>query len=144
MDIYLYVNTEPKNKIGKKLTEEFKLIGTLRNETSITDPTIIVESEKPINYNYLYIPEFSRSYFINNMRSIRTNLWELQCHVDVLNSFDGYIKNVPVIVNNSTNLGSTYLNGDVWVTNVKESTSIINFSGGLSNTGEFILITAGG
>lgn len=66
-------------------------------------------------------------------------------HVDVLMSYKEQIKNLNVIINNSEETGANnYLSGNQWITNVKNTTSIVNFPNGLNDNGEFILITAGG
>lgn len=40
-----------------------------------------------VDVNYLYIEDFKRYYYITHLRSIRTGLVEVSCHVDVLMSF---------------------------------------------------------
>ena len=119
--------------------------GTLREETSIISPVVLMELENPSSYNYAYIPEFGRYYFINDIVSVRKGLWRISMRVDVLESFKNYILDLGVILSDSENTGAeNYLSGDVWKTKVKEKTDIINFPSGLSETGHFILITAGG
>ena len=44
-NIVFYVNSSEKNKMDKTLTEITTMSGTLRNETSIIDPVIIVEGD---------------------------------------------------------------------------------------------------
>ncbi len=145
MEIYLYVNNSPKNKIDKVLSNEISYAGTLRNETSVINPVIMLESYNISNYNYAFIPDFGRFYFISDIISIRNGLWEVHLKVDVLESFKTEIKSLEVILKNSQTTGATnYIMGDVWKTNVKETTNILTFPNGLSESGEFILITAGG
>lgn len=145
MEITLCVNTSEKNKIGKNLTSMKVFSGVLREETSVTSPVVLMELENPSGYNYAYIPEFCRYYFIRDMVSVRKGLWRISMQVDVLESFKNYILELGVILSDSENTGSeNYLSGDVWKTKVKEKTNIINFPSGLSETGYFILITAGG
>lgn len=144
MDIYLYVNNSEKNKLNKTLTEEEQFTGTLRTKTSVVNPIIHLETENPTAYNYAYIPEFNRYYYITNMSVVRNNLWELSLTVDVLYSFRDYIKNCRVVISDYENGNTNYLMGDVWKNKVKEFTDIISFPSGLSNNGYFILITAGG
>ena len=43
MNIILYVNNSEKNKIGKNLTNDFSLSGTLRDATNIINPVILIE-----------------------------------------------------------------------------------------------------
>ncbi len=145
MDITFYINNSEKNKISKNLTNNTHISGTLRNETGVMNPVILIHSVNPTKFNYVYIPEFNRYYFITDMVSIRTDIWQVKLHVDVLMSFKDSLKNVKVILNDSEVEGAdNYLTGEQWVTNVKDTTSIVNFPNGLLDNGEYILITAGG
>lgn len=144
MQITMYKNFSDNNVISKTLGQPITLTGNLRNESNVINPNIRIEVENPALYNYAYIPEFGRYYYITDMRSIRTNLWELAMHVDVLMSFADAIRALPVIVSSAENDSERYISGGQWVANVKNKTDIISFSNGLLQNGEFILITAGG
>lgn len=145
MDIKLYVNNSETNQIGKSLTNEIVYTGSLRGEASVIKPTMLVEAENISNYNYAYIPEFNRYYFIKEIVSVRTGLWRLSLRVDVLESFKESIKNLAVIIKNTEVIATNnYMGSHVWQTNVKNTTTIVNFPDGLLDDGEFILITAGG
>ena len=145
MNIILYVNNSEKNKIGKTLTNDFSLSGTLRDATNIINPVILIEISEIGNYNYCYINNFNRYYFITDITVIRTGLFAISLMVDVLESFKNDIKNLSVILLNTQNVGSSnYLPSPVFRNNVKSKTDILNFPNGLNDSGEFILITAGG
>lgn len=145
MTIELYVNRDEKNVMNKILPEPYILEGRLKQETSITDPVIIVDHENPALYNYVFIPSFNRYYFITDIRSIRNNIWELSMHVDVLMTYKDQIKTCSAIIDTSETIGkSEYMSNDVYKTLVKDKTDIINFPYGLLDNGEYILITAGG
>lgn len=145
MNLTLYVNNSEKNKIGKNLTNDFPLSGTLRDTTNIINPIILIELDTLGNYNYCYIPLFNRYYFITDITIIRTNLFAVSLMVDVLESFKDNIKNLDVILLNTQNVGlNNYLPSQVFRNNVKARTDILNFPNGLNDSGEFILITAGG
>lgn len=145
MEISLGTNNSEKNKIGKSVVWGMTVSGTLKDETSVTDPAVIMEVKNPTLYNYAYIPEFNRYYFISDMVSVKNRLWRITMHVDVLESFKNQINDLNVILSDSQITGANeYLSGNVWKTKVKEKTDIISFSSGLNNSGEFILITAGG
>ena len=94
MDIYLMVNSSPNNQVSKSLSTAATLSGTLREETSIIDPVIKIEGDVSTYAfaNYCYIPDFGRYYYINNIRSIRNNLFEISCHVDVLQTYSTGIR----------------------------------------------------
>lgn len=145
MNITLYINKSEKNKIGKNLSNDFSLSGTLRDVTNIINPVILIEINEIGNYNYCYIPNFNRYYFITDITIIRTGLFAISLIVDVLESFKTDIKNLSVILLNTQNVGSNnYLLSQVFRNNVKSKTDILNFPNGLNDSGEFILITAGG
>ncbi len=145
MEITLCVNNSEKNKLGKTLSNLNVFSGSLKEETSAINPVVIMELVNPTGFNYAYIPEFGRYYFIDDIVSVRTGLWRLSMTVDVLESFKNEILGIPVILSDSTDTGKElYLPGKVWKTKVKELTDIINFPSGLSDNGYFILITAGG
>lgn len=145
MNLILYNNKSPKNKIGKILTNPYNLTGTLRAETSTTSLQILIESVDLNPYNYIYISEFNRYYFITNVISVRTGLWLVNASIDVLESFKSEILSLNVILDTTESTGAKeYKTGGCWDVLVKEKTDIVSFSNGLLNTGEFILITAGG
>ena len=65
----------------------------LKEETSVLNPTLILNLKnsqgvliQPTTYNYLYLPLFSRYYFIQDWVYIN-GAWECRCNVDVLASF---------------------------------------------------------
>lgn len=145
MNIYLYVNSSERQAITKTLSGATELIGSLRSETSVISPQIIIEGTNPTGFNYAYIPQFGRYYFIDSMDSIRTNLWRLNLSVDPLMSFHDQVLNLQVIVSDDTAPDAEqYMSGSVWATTVKSKTDIVNFPNGLLENGEYILITAGG
>lgn len=145
MDITLYQTTSERERINKVLGSYIAMTGTLRGESSVINPSFLIEYSNPSDYNYCYIPSFGRYYFITNITSIRNNIWRIDCSVDVLMSFRNEILNLEVIVSqNSLPDAECYMNGDAWQSTVKTKTDIINFPSGLLDSGEYILITSGG
>ena len=147
MDIILYQTTSERERINKDLSSSLPLSGYLRGECSVTNPSFNIEVTNPSDYNYCYIPDFGRYYYITNIVSVRTNIWRIDCDVDVLMSFKDAILNLDVIVSDIS-LGespvSTYYSGEQWASTVRTKTDIINFPNGLLDNGEYILITSGG
>lgn len=147
MDIILYQTTSERERVNKDLSSSLPLSGYLRGECSVTNPSFNIEVTNPSDYNYCYIPDFGRYYYITNIVSVRTNIWRIDCNVDVLMSFKDAILNLDVIVSDIS-LGespvSTYFSGEQWASTVRTKTDIINFPNGLLDNGEYILITSGG
>ena len=98
MNITLYYNSSEKNKIGKSLNNAQKLSGTLKEESGIVNPTITIKHSNPVNYNYIYIDEFKRYYFIDEITSVRNGIWSLNLSVDVLESFKSYFMGINCII----------------------------------------------
>ena len=145
MNLRLCVNNSEKNKINKSLTAGVTLSGTLRNESNVVNPSIVINIDNPTIYNYAYIEDFKRYYFITDYISLRTGIWQINLKSDVLMSFKDSILASNVLINNTETTGkNNYLSGANWVSNCKAKTDILTFSQGLLNDGQYILITAGG
>lgn len=81
-------NGEELNKINKSPTSRLALNGTLRDESSIVDPVILIEYDGELTHvNYAHIPKFNRWYFITDITSVRTGLWRVAMHCDVLKTY---------------------------------------------------------
>lgn len=91
MTIVFYNVSDEPIKLSKTLTGGTTLTGTLRAPASVTDPVIVIEKNSFPSWNYAYISEFGRYYFITNITSVRENLWQIDMHVDVLMSFSATI-----------------------------------------------------
>ena len=90
-NIVFYQNTAEPNRVDKTsyLTSIETLTGTLREPSSIINPSITIQRTNVPNYNYAYIAQFNRYYFIapNGITSIGKNLWKIDLQCDVLMSF---------------------------------------------------------
>ena len=144
MKIEFYKNSSEKNKIGKFLSSVLTLNGNLRDECSITSPSILVEATSLVDYNYCYIPEFKRYYFISDITSVRNNLWRVSLKCDVLESFKSDILNLSCIVDKQQNQSySNNIDDGSYVNRADSFVEIANYQNGFNSDGEFILITAG-
>lgn len=146
MEIKLYKTSSPRKKLVKDLTDGITLVGTLRAQSSVMSPTFTVQDISVVGYNYCYIPDFGRWYYINGIDALRANLYELSLGIDVLMTYAAEIRQNYAIVDKVDSLGAAYnyINDGSWVNTNRMKQSIINFATGFNDTGEFILITAGG
>ena len=144
MNITFYKNSSEKEKIGKSLSSGLTLSGNLRDECSITSPSILVEATSLVDYNYCYIPEFNCYYFISDIVSVRNNLWRVSLKCDVLESFKSDILNSSCIVNKQQNQSySNNIDDGSYINRVDNFIEIANYQDGFNADGEFILLTAG-
>lgn len=146
MEIKLYKTSSPRKKLVKDLTDGITLTGTLRGQSSIMSPSLQIQGIAVIGYNYCYIPDFGRWYYINGIDALRANLFELSLGIDVLMTYAEAIRNNAAIVDKvQPQKGAMpYINDGSYVSTNKMYQTIINFSDGFNDNGEFILITAGG
>lgn len=142
MIVNLYNNESPANKISKSVTLLAALEGQLVNETNVVAPVIRIYNAAFPAFNYAQIPLFDRYYFLRDVRQIRNDVWEISLESDPLMSFN--IGSVSGILVESESGGSDYLEHRHFVRNVKSKTNILTFGSGLLDSGEYILITAGG
>lgn len=62
--------------------------------------------------NYVYIKEFNRYYFIEDISIYRTNLWRIKCHVDVLTSYQNELKHQHLYISRISGVSNSYLYAD--------------------------------
>lgn len=92
MTVILYSSNEEVKSFPKTLTNGSELVGNLRDECDIINPVISIVGMKPNDtFNYCYIPEFSRYYFIIDKKVITTSVVEISLHEDVLQTWSQYI-----------------------------------------------------
>lgn len=127
-NIVLMNNTEELNKISKSPSTVRTLSGTLRDETDIVDPEIIIEFDGTLtDCNYMYISALNRYYFITKIESIRTKLWKIYAHCDVLKTYANAILNTEAVVSRSETKYNLYLNDAMFKVYSQPRLQIANF-----------------
>ena len=145
MDILLYNNTSELNALTKTLINETTYTGVLKDNCSVINPTFILSETNPTGFNYAYIAEFARYYYIVDVINTSNGLWEITLMCDVLMSFASDILSCNAIIENTElNETTNYLESEIYQALVKTKTDILEFPNGLLDSGEYILITAGG
>ena len=141
MRILLYKTESEKNRLQKVLTNEVELVGALKDSSSVHTPAVLIQS-KPIGFNYAYIPEWGRYYYINNITAYRANAYLINLKVDVLMTYAAEIRNLSGIVSR-LNTGSAYASRDV-VRDVREDSRKISWDYTFEGKEAYILIAQGG
>lgn len=144
MTITLYSNASEINAVNKELTELVTITGTLREQSSIIDPVISIESidQYLSSANYAYIPEFGRYYFITGIESVRNSLWRLSFHVDVLYTYKEQILSNNAIIERNESEYDLKLNDGLFQTQQNPRIVQYPFPSGF-NTWNFVLAVAG-
>ena len=87
MKILLYNISKDINSTALPSGEAVELTGNLRLPSSVENPVIEIEADALPDYNYAYIPAFSRYYWINNRGCSTNKLFVLSMSVDPLATF---------------------------------------------------------
>ena len=112
MNITLYMNKSDKNHVTKNIVSLVTLEGALRNNCSIVTPVIEINDSRAASCNYVYIEDFNRYYYVDNIIVGITGLYTLELQVDVLMSFKEYFTNLSAIVARQENIYNLYLDDD--------------------------------
>ena len=106
MLFFIQNNAEPErvNKNGY-LTGIKDGIGTMRESSSIVNPSITFEWDSGVSptFNYVFIPQFGRFYFVTNITFIANKLWVMELNCDVLMSYKSEITSNTAYVERNEN-----------------------------------------
>lgn len=141
--IKLQNSGHPMNQLDKHPNLVATVTGTLRNETEVVDPIILIEMSSFPDCNYFTIDEFHRSYFLTEVKSVRNNIWEVHGHCDVISSFKTQLLGNRVLVARNENKFDLYLNDGVFRAKQNSRIGYLAFPSGFSHF-NYILLAAGG
>ena len=120
MNITLYKTKSANNVISKKLVSEKNLGNNciMADNTSVTSPTIIIGGISSLDtisdYNYAYIAQCHRYYYINDIIALSGGRVKLILTVDVLMTYKADILNSTQLVTRQKNIGKMYLANADW------------------------------
>lgn len=109
------INIQQNKSDVRALTKDVRLIsaltGTMRAESSVIDPVILISGDMSsiAGANYMSITEFKRSYFITNIETIRNGVLQITGHVDVLSTYASQIRANRGVIRRQENLWNLYL-----------------------------------
>lgn len=148
MNISLGVTTSEKRQLDKSVSYNWSGSGTLRNETNVVNPTILIEANVSTiaACNYMSIPAFHRQYFITDIRSISDGLCEVSGHCDVLSTYKSGIRSNTAVISRSAQEGNwnLFLNDPMLkVTNKSNVITKTGFKAFPKNQFSLMIITLG-
>lgn len=118
MQLYLYKTNDLNNVVDKVLTDETLFNINLKRDTDILRPKIPLAKTDMLDlktFNYAYIPDLNRYYFINVVESLNNAIDVLYLEVDVLMSYKTQIKTG--IKTYITDLNPTYKADNIYSAN---------------------------
>lgn len=145
MKLKFYHNASDPIVVDKSISQiGADVTGTLRNDCSVIDPVIVINkftSFNPASCNYVYIDEFNRYYYINNIVCVSNDIYEIHCHVDVLKTYASGIRSNSAVVSRQQKDYSLYLQDGYYKAYANPNFEIKKFPGGFSGH-HYIFIVA--
>lgn len=138
----LYTTKTPNNTIGKVLKNETEYNIKFKSQADRTKPVVVLMSETMIDFNYAYIPDFNRYYFVESIEVTPNKIYNISLRCDVLESFKNDILASSGFVNQQTT-PNKYYNSD-YQTEIKKEVDVIKSNVTLDTTKSTILVTIGG
>ena len=129
----------PSNTAGTSYT------GVIVEPTSVLDPIVKLEGITAYNYNYVYIQEFSRYYFINDWHT-ENGFWFINLTIDVLASHRSVIRSSTQYVERSASKVNEYIVDTLFPSSGEISGQVVELADGFDSfieNGIFVLNITG-
>ena len=121
MNVQFYTHKKKNNSL-KLPTDGVTIACALKDNCSVTSPVLELKTDGYPAYNYAYIPDFARYYYVNDWVYYR-GVWSCTLSVDVLTSWRSSILGTTAFVEYSTsNYSMDYTDNRVMPTQEKEIT----------------------
>lgn len=146
VNINLYHNASDPNVLGKSLTTLQGTQGTMKRATSIINPIFTVKGDvgSIAGLNYCYVPQFHRYYFINDIVSIRNDLWQISCHCDVLETYKAGLLDTSAVIARQEYNYNLLLDDGTLKSTANPIIKVKQFPSNFANLGNtFVLTTVG-
>lgn len=104
------------------ITSVGTVYGTFKEATDILSPSIVIERGE-VDFNYVYVKDLNRYYFVESFISERMNLWRLNLRVDVLMSYKNEIRSTQqFILRSQSNYNRMLLDDKISITQSRKYT----------------------
>lgn len=141
MTVIFYKYDGIKNKINKTLSNGLTINNVImQNDFDITDFELLIKDTNfNSEYNYCYIQDLGRYYFIESVQRMNGTIYKIRVSVDVLKSFSSQIENINAIIVKSENPDDNFVNCEKSETFESE---VINLTDNFNHSGNLILVTS--
>lgn len=86
---------------------------TYNFDMGIENPVLYFSKDiDPNLFNYVYIPDLGRNYWVTSPPTYLDGIYSVQCHVDVLETYGDAIKNLDVIIKRNAKHFNKYMQDD--------------------------------
>ena len=143
MTITTYSNASEEHVLDKQLTVvNSGVTAMFKDDTNMINPTIIISSLMSKNFNYVYISDTDRYYYVNDMTYSQQRTF-INLTVDVLMSFNSEIKALNVIANRSSSYYNVYQTDSSIPFENRNVISTQPFSGGFNGQSMLLAVNGG-
>lgn len=139
--IQFYKYTGERNRMNKTLGDYVTVQSNFNIEYNLINPSIKIAQSEIFDYNYCYIPEIDRYYFIDRVNIRRGGFFELYLTLDVLQTYHDKILALYGTVTQSQN--TDYLNGANIPVKSQTQFKKYEFNDVFNHDGTYVMITSG-
>ena len=141
MTVIFYKYNDIKNKINKTLENGLTVNDVvIQNDFDITSFELLIKnSDFNSEYNYCYIQDLGRYYFIESVERMNGSIYKIRLSVDVLKSFSTQIENIQAIITKSENPDDNFVDCEK---SENYTSEVINLTDNFNHSGNLILVTS--
>ena len=141
MTVIFYKYNGIKNKINKTLENGLTVNDVvIQNDFDITAFELLIKDTNfNSEYNYCYIQDLGRYYFIESVEKMNGTIYKIRLTVDVLKSFSTQIENIQAIITKSENPDNDFVDCEK---SENYTSEVINLSDNFNHSGNLILVTS--
>ena len=141
MTVIFYKYDGIKNKINKTLSGGLTVNDVIiQNDFDITNFDLLIKNTVfSSEYNYCYIQDLGRYYFIESVEKMNGTIYKIRLSVDVLKSFATQIENINAIITKSENPDNNFVDCEK---SENYTSEVINLTDNFVHNGNLILVTS--
>ena len=141
MTVIFYKYNGIKNKINKTLSNGLTINDVvIQNDFDITAFELLIKNNNfNSEYNYCYIQDLGRYYFIESVEKMNGTIYKIRLTVDVLKSFSTQIENINAIITKSENPDNNFVHCEK---SENYTSEVINLTDNFNHSGNLILVTS--
>ena len=141
MTVIFYKYVGIKNKINKTLENGLTVNDVIiRNDFDITAFELLIKDTNfNSEYNYCYIQDLGRYYFIESVERMNGTIYKIRLTVDVLKSFSTQIENIHAVITKSENPDNNFVDCEK---SENYTSEVINLTDNFNHSGNLILVTS--
>ena len=141
MTVIFYKYNDIKNKINKTLENGLTVNNVvIQNDFDITAFELLIKDTNfNSDYNYCYIQDLERYYFIESVERMNGTIYKIRLSVDVLKSFSTQIENIQAIITKSENPDDNFVDCEK---SENYTSEVIALTDNFNHNGNLILVTS--